>query len=329
MVEGVTVRYAESSALPMTTAVPLSTIAAAMRASNALLLDLLAEITSGEDPLDRIILAAVAQANVEALATDAGLLCRYGTLEALPPDELRRPVSISAVAARTGVAFETVRRRIRRLVAEGLCELSDEGIRIPSRVIARAEHEAVVKRTYELTRTLYRRLKANGCLGELTHRHVPAVSGAPPVRAVTRLAFSHFLRMVAGLVRAIGDLTTALILLATLRENSEHTADLPSVVVSNGLMPDELKVPTNAATIAAVLGLGESTVSRRLTRLVREGRCLKRRGGVIVATAYVQQPEIMTLLEFNYTSLLRLFEPLQQLGVLNTWDDESEAGSAA
>jgi hypothetical protein len=37
----------------------------------------------------------------------------------------------------------------------------------------------------------------------------------------------------------------------------------------------------------------------------------------------------MTLLEFNYTSLLRLFEPLQQLGVLNTWDDESEAGSAA
>lgn len=142
------------------------------------------------------------------------------------------------------------------------------------------------------------------------------------------LTFGHLQRMVAGLVRAIGDLTSALILLATLRENSGHTAELPSIVVSTDLMPDDLKVPASVAMIAEALEFDESTVGRRLTRLVREGRCLKRKGGVIVATAYVQRPEIMALLEFNYTSLLRLLEPLQQLGVLSAWDAQINTKSS-
>jgi hypothetical protein len=131
--------------------------------------------------------------------------------------------------------------------------------------------------------------------------------------------------MIGALVQAIGDLTSALILMATLRENSEHIAELPSVVVSEGLMPDVLKVPVPPARVAAALGLAESTVNRRLARLVQEGRCLKRKGGVIVATAYVERPEIVALLEFNHSSLLRLFEPLQRLGLLAAWSAEAQA----
>jgi hypothetical protein len=313
----------------MSIAVPLSTIAAAMRASNALLLDLLAEIAFGEDPLDRIILVTIAQANVLALTTDLAQLRRYGALDDVPPNEVRHPISISTVSVQTGIAFETVRRRIRHLNTMGLCEAGPEGVRITSHMVARAENLAMLNKTYALVRTLYLRLKANDCLGELADRTMPPFAGEPPVRAVSLLAFGHFQRMIAGLVRAIGDLTSALILLATLRENSEHTAELPSVIVSTGLMPDDLKVPASVATIAAVLEFSESTVGRRLTRLVREGRCLKRKGGVIVATAYVQRPEIMALLEFNYTSLLRLLEPLQQLGVLSAWDAESDAEPAS
>lgn len=309
----------------MSIVVPLSTIAAAMRASNALLLDLLAEIAFGEDPLDRIILVTIAQANVQALTADLAQLRRYGALDEVPPNEVRHPISISTVSVQTGIAFETVRRRIRHLNTMGLCEAGPAGVRITSHMVARAENLAMLNKTYAFVRTLYLRLKANGCLEELAGRTTPPFTGEPPVRAVSLLAFGHFQRMIAGLVRAIGDLTSALILLATLRENSEHTAELPSVVVSMGLMPDDLKVPASVATIAAVLELSESTVGRRLTRLVREGRCLKRKGGVIVATAYVQRPEIMALLEFNYTSLLRLLEPLQQLGVLSAWDAESDA----
>lgn len=295
-----------------------------MRASNALLLDILTEMAFGDDPLDRIILIAVAEANVAAMASDPDLSRRYSTLDAPPPDELRQPVSVSAVAARTGIAFETIRRRIRQLAEEGLCELDASGVRVPTRVVARVENDAALTEICGLTRALYLQLRSNGCLDELADRNMPPFAGTPPVRTIVRLAFSHFLRMMAGLVRAIGDLTTALILLATLRENAAHTADLPSAVVSPGLMPDVLKVPASTATIAAMLELSEATVGRRLTRLVREGRCLRRKGGVIVAAAYVQRPEIMALLEFNYTSLLRLFEPLQQLGILAAWEAERE-----
>jgi hypothetical protein len=90
-------------------------------------------------------------------------------------------------------------------------------------------------------------------------------------------------------------------------------------------MPDALKVPTPPTRIAATLGLGESTISRRLARLVREGRCLKRKGGVIVASDYVARPEIVALLQFNHSSLLRLFEPLQRLSLLEAWSAEAEA----
>lgn len=304
------------------TAVPLSRIAAAMRASNALLLDILTEMAFGDDPLDRIILIAIAEANVIALTSDPDLSHRYATLGDLPPDELRHPVSISAVAARTGMAFETIRRRIRQLAEQGLCELDAEGVRVPTRLIARVENDVALTAICGLTRTLYFRLRFNGCLDELTGGNATPFVGTPPVRTIVRLTFGHFLRMIAGLVGAVGDLTTALILMATLRENSEHTANLPSAIVSQGLMPDTLKVPASTAAIAAVLELNEATVGRRLTRLVREGRCLKRKGGVIVASSYVERPEILALMEFNYTSLLRLFEPLQPLGILAAWEAE-------
>ena len=220
------------------------------------------------------------------------------------------------------MAFETIRRRIRQLAGQGLCELDADGVRVPTRVIARVENDAALTAMCDLTRVLYLRLRVNGCLDELADATVAPFVGTPPVRTIVRLTFGHFLRMVAGLVKAIGDLTTALILLATLRENSEHTANLPSVVVSQGLMPDTLKVSASTAAIAAMLELSEATVGRRLTRLVREGRCLRRKGGVIVASSYVQRPEILALMEFNYTSLLRLFEPLQALGILAAWEGD-------
>jgi DNA-binding Lrp family transcriptional regulator len=311
----------------MTSAVPLSLLAAAMRASNTMLLDMLAGVGCGEDLLDRALIVAIAQANVEEIDTDPALRGRYDTLDELPADGLRRPVSISAVAAAAGMPFETVRRRIQRLVAEGLCEIEPAGVRVPARVVGRQEANHAVELMYVFSRTLFLRLEANGCLDDLAPLDgLPAGSaGAPPVRLVARLACGHFLRMIGALVQAIGDLTSALILMATLRENSEHIAELPSVVVSEGLMPDVLKVPVPPARVAAALGLAESTVNRRLARLVQEGRCLKRKGGVIVATAYVERPEIVALLEFNHSSLLRLFEPLQRLGLLAAWSAEAQA----
>jgi hypothetical protein len=38
----------------------------------------------------------------------------------------------------------------------------------------------------------------------------------------------------------------------------------------------------------------------------------------------VARPEIVALLQFNHSSLLRLFEPLQRLGLLAAWSAEAE-----
>ncbi|SKA37697.1 hypothetical protein SAMN02745126_05942 [Enhydrobacter aerosaccus] len=304
----------------MTTTVSLSELAAAMRASNSLLLDLLTETPVGEDLLDRLIVSAVGQSNTATLSADPEFLRSYGTLDALLPDEARKPVTISAVANMICIPFETVRRRIQQLAANGICVIGPNGVVVPTQVLAREEYKSAMLRTWELAQVLYNRLRDNLCLTELYADKVPPYEGAPLIRAVAHVAYGHLLRMTSAFVRTSGDLTMAMILLAVQRENSEHTATLPSAAIGPGIMPDELRVPVNAATIAEILGLGESTVSRRLTRLVRDGRCLKRKGGVIVASAYVARPEIMALLELNHGSLLRMFEPLRQLGILSAWD---------
>lgn len=308
----------------MTITVPLSELAAAMRASNSLLLDLLTETPAGDDLLDRLIVAAIAMANTAARTTDTEFLRQYGTFGTSAPDEVRKPVTISAVANTICVPFETVRRRIQQLVANGICEIRPDGVVVPTRVVQREEYKAGVVHTYELTQALYYRLKDNLCLRDLWENPPAAYHGEPLVRMVTFLAYGHLLRMTALFMRTMGDLTTAMIMLAVQRENSEHTATLPSVVVPD-IMPDDLKVPVSAALIADILGMGESTISRRLARLVDEGLCIKKKGGVIVASAYVARPEIVALLKFNHDSLHQMFEPMRQVGVLSHWDQTQPA----
>ncbi|MBS0520528.1 MAG: hypothetical protein JSR90_17665 [Proteobacteria bacterium] len=304
----------------MTTTVSLSELAAAMRASNSLMLDMLAETPAGDDLLDRLIITAIAQANTAGPAADIEFLRTYGAFDTVAPDEVRKPVTISSVASTICIPFETVRRRVQQLVTAGICEIRPEGVVVPTRVTSREEYKTGIIRIYELTQALHARLKDNGCLTEAYRDAAPPYEGPPLFRAAAHLAAGHFLRMMASFIKTTGDLTTAMILLAVQRENSEHTATLPSIVVGPGIMPDDLKVPVNAATIADVLGLGESTVSRRLTRLVQDGTCIKKKGGVIVASAYVARPEIVAVMELNYASLLRMFEPLQKLGVLSAWN---------
>ena len=81
------------------------------RVANRLMLDLAKMGGYGRDVIDGILLTAINQANVLPIMRDPQIQRRYATLDNPPPDELRRPVSISAVASSLHVPFETARRR--------------------------------------------------------------------------------------------------------------------------------------------------------------------------------------------------------------------------
>jgi hypothetical protein len=117
---------------------------------------------SEHDPLDTLILCTVAVANVAYLNTDNELSHEYAGLDAPEPDEIKRPLSRNAVALSLGLPYETVRRRIDKLLAikalaevdGGLISINEEAR--PEMVLAMAQQNAA------LLRRLVQRLRAQG-----------------------------------------------------------------------------------------------------------------------------------------------------------------------
>jgi hypothetical protein len=76
----------------------------------------IAGLTGGDLTL-AIIYAAITQANLQPLSDDPALSSQYGALGAAPPDEIRRPISVHALAASLSMPYETTRRAVERLIA--------------------------------------------------------------------------------------------------------------------------------------------------------------------------------------------------------------------
>jgi hypothetical protein len=108
------------------------------------------EITRGRDLIDVVILAYIAAANIAHISRDIELSRRHGAVEAPEPQELKRPISALAVAEGLNLPRETCRRRVSRLVEEGVLIKGPRGLvaayesRDPDKTVAAAERNAVL-----------------------------------------------------------------------------------------------------------------------------------------------------------------------------------------
>ena len=173
----------------------VSSIRVAARLGNGFALDLVKLGGVGRDLIDRLLLAAVIQANVAQITRSPELQRAYARLDDVPPDDLRRPVSINAVAASLRMPFETARRRIAGMVQAGVVHMGPKGVIVPQAPLNSPLYRAVSESHYGLVRDLYHRLRGIGLL-----RDLPAGSGTwdperPPVRMVVRLSTDYLLRL--------------------------------------------------------------------------------------------------------------------------------------
>jgi hypothetical protein len=91
-------------------------------------LRLLSDIHGG-DLLTAIIGQAIIAANTAHLVDGRKAEPpRFAGRAELPPDELRRPVSVLALAESLGLPFETTRRHVNKLIAAGLCKRVKGGV---------------------------------------------------------------------------------------------------------------------------------------------------------------------------------------------------------
>jgi hypothetical protein len=94
-----------------------------------LVVDIFGDIQAG------IVARSIVSANTAHLDALMGEGWRYAGLDQPPPDEIRRPVSVSAIARSLGVPYETVRRQVRRLIEAGVCVRVGGGLIVPMAVL--------------------------------------------------------------------------------------------------------------------------------------------------------------------------------------------------
>jgi len=93
-------------------------------------LELLADIYG--DPRAGIVAQTIVAANTAHLDTREGGGWRYAGIDQPPPDEARRPVSVSRIAESLDLPYETVRRHVERLLEADICVRTQGGVIVPA-----------------------------------------------------------------------------------------------------------------------------------------------------------------------------------------------------
>ncbi len=123
-------------------------------------LQLLATPLEG-DILLGIVAGAIVVANAGYLDR-AGVDAHYSELDELPPDAVRKPVTVRALAGSLGIPYETTRRYVNRLTALGICVRVDGGVIATAAALGGAASHMALAANLANLRRLYRGLRRAG-----------------------------------------------------------------------------------------------------------------------------------------------------------------------
>jgi predicted transcriptional regulator len=307
---------------------PHNRMRVAGRLANAFVLDLVKLGGFGRDVIDGLLMAAISQANVAQITRNPELQRSYATLDQAPPDELRRPVSISAIANSLRIPYETARRRIQALIELNVVRTTPKGVIIPQGPLNSPYYRMGAQAHYMLVRTLYFRLRGIGLLEDL-----PRPNGPPfdpenaPVRLVVRLSSDYLLRLAEPIGQHVGDLVTGLVMMDVIHANTEHLPDSEGGAddgdwAPDGFVPDDQRKPVRVAALSDRLGIPQETVRRRLNRLIAAGRCERKGDGFVVPSSILAREPFIRFMMDNQSHLHRLYAGLADFGVLSEWERE-------
>lgn len=137
----------------------------ALRASTRFFLksvDLLARAIGDGDILRGVIFLAIVDANTRHMRPGELVAQTFAATSNDVPDNLRRPVSVHALALELSLPYETTRRHVNALISQGLCQRSETGIFVSAEVLARKAMTATHEPNIDNLRTLFRDLAEGG-----------------------------------------------------------------------------------------------------------------------------------------------------------------------
>ncbi|MCR5875815.1 hypothetical protein LRS10_17590 [Phenylobacterium sp. J426] len=294
------------------------------RAGVVFLLDIVALARHGRHPLDALLLAVIVQANAAPGADAADLKTS---------DAQRRPISVNALANSLRLPFESVRRRVHRLAAEGLCQVSRAGAVVPAAVLGHPAYVEGVAGACERLRLFYLELRAMDALPDLPlpASEDPAELTAPvPTASVARILADHALRVIDVALAVYGDVVDALILLETFCANTEGLPFIGAPAADEGpfrVYDDAERRPILLSPLARRSGFAIETVRRHAEELMAQGLMRRAGRGYIVPAAALAGPAVVRFALENAVQTRRMFGQLAQLGVLAAWERQAEGAA--
>lgn len=246
-----------------------------------------------------LVFQGVNLANTEYLLTDAAAARAHGRDG--PPDHLRRPIRVHALAQSLGLSPETARRVILRLEAEGLCERRDAGVAIAPAALARAQ----IRAAEDLTLSCFiRELKV---LDDLGWRPAPiaAPGGELTVEALTPWRHLVLLNIQDYVYRSAlemiplfdHDYAKGLIFMGILCDNIRGiTYDRKlswDYATAGAPPPDDLREAVSIRSVGVKLGFAPETTRRYVNSLLREGLCMRTDDGVVIPAEVLTRPEFV------------------------------------
>lgn len=278
----------------------------------------------GRGLLESLITAAIIDANLGHLNGQETF--DLSNADEPVPDEVRRPVSVNAIAQSLRIPFETVRRRIGALAAEGVCRISPKGVIIPAEVLSTPERILGAILMAQRLREFYLQLANIGFFDDADIPERPELVGPEPVRALARLTAAYFLRSADALTEHLGGLNRGVVLLGIVMANVEHFSIRPDTLPELGRLgpaDDDLR-PARLGPLARRIGLPEATVRRHASALASEGACDHVRGGFVVRREVLHGREFGQLAIANRRNVNRLFSGVARTGVLSRWSRSAE-----
>jgi hypothetical protein len=116
----------------------------------------------GGDLTTTIVAQAIVAANTAHLDGRSGDGLQYASIAHVPPDEVRRPISVLALSQSLGMPFETTRRYVNKLLKAGRCVRVRGGVVVPTHVLAHPRSNEAALANLTNVRRFLRALKAAG-----------------------------------------------------------------------------------------------------------------------------------------------------------------------
>ncbi|MDP1617363.1 hypothetical protein [Phenylobacterium sp.] len=276
----------------------------------------------GGDPLTGVLALSIIEANVRHIVRDPVLALRYAGVDNPPPDDIRRPISVRALAASFSITYDAARRRVADLEARGLCVRTTRGVYIPAVALETEINRLALARSLKTVEDLAADIRAAAPDFDLTGGAKPIPGFAPATsaeRLAARFIAEYVLRFAERLTRTTGDFGRGMILIAILDANYQPLReDLETArryASSRNPPPDDLLAPISVLALSNQLKQPFETTRRNVNVLIRTKRCVRTPKGIIVPAQAFQTSLAREMLTGNVGDIQRVFGAMARLGV--------------